>query len=172
MAREGALPAAQVEAVQQSLTTLRRTIGARCVVLANGEGQPLVQVGSVQDLALAPLLAALAEEAAVTLGLDRCLAERVNVSLHHYEGSQYQLFAAVAVDSPLILLVLQQNPSTHPGVVWLFLRRALQEVRGLLGVEGAIRLLGPWGTLPLGGLTEAQARALGLLPEGTEDDNP
>lgn len=167
---EQALPAGQAEAVQQSLTTLWRMTGARWVALANGEGQVLAQTGSAEGLTPGTLLTALAEEAAITAGLERCLAERVNVSLHHYEGGQYQLFAAIAIDAPLMLLVLQRNPSSHPGVVWLFLRRALQEVRGLLGVEGAIRLVGPWGALPLGGLTPAQARALGLLPE--EEENP
>ncbi|HIE37870.1 MAG TPA: response regulator [Anaerolineales bacterium] len=162
-------PFGRAEAVRRALATLRRGTGARCALLVNREGRVIAQAGTVGGLPLAGLLSTLLEEASITARLNRHLEGGADVSLHHYEGRQHQVHAAIAIDAPFMLVLLsQQPPPRRSGVVWLFLRRTLEELRELLGMEGASALSLLSETGPLSSLTPAQARALGLLSEETK----
>ena len=162
---EGALPASSDDwggAVQRALATLRRGAEARCALLVDGTGQVVAQAGTLDGLPKT-VLPLLVEEASITARLHRDLEGGAEVSLHHYEGSRYQVYTAVATDIPFLLIVLsQQTPLRRSGVVWLFLRRALQELRRLPWVEDSLE------ATAFGSLTPSQARALGLLPEESE----
>jgi len=156
-------PAGRTEAVRRTLATLRRGMGARCALLTDAEGQVVIQVGAVEGSSLETVLPLLAGEVSVTSRL-----EGGKASLHHYEAGRYQIYTAVAAEIPLLLAVLsQQTPPHRSGVTWLFLRRALQELRGLLLAEDATS---PMETAMLGGLTMSQAHALGLSPDGPETE--
>jgi two-component system response regulator (stage 0 sporulation protein F) len=159
-------PLGRAEAVQRILATLRQATGARYALLAGREGQVVAQTGIVEGLPVESILSVLMEEASITALLDHHLEGGADISLHHYEGEQYQVYAAVAATGPLLLVVLgQQPPPRRLGVVWLFLRRALREARALLGKRETGPLSPTGGATGFGSLTPDQVRALGLVPE-------
>lgn len=162
--------AGRAETVRRALATLRRGTGIQCALLVDGEGRVLAQSGSVDGLALEALLTALVDEASIVLHLDRDLPGGAEVGLHHYEGGQYQVFVAVTTTPLLLVGVSQQPPPRRLGVIWLFLRRTVQELRELLAVEHTTRPSPLAGEAALGSLTSHQAQALGLLMEESEPE--
>ncbi len=152
-----------METVQQSLATLQRGIGGECVLLAGRHGEVIAQTGIAEDLLMEDLLPLFAEEASLTARLGYSIGDGTGISLHHYEGSQRQIYVGVSSQSHLLLIVIsRQPPPRRLGVIWLFLRRTLQELSRLLSPpeEPAARqgrMASP--------LTSEQARALGLWPE-------
>lgn len=149
-------PSARMERVYQVLSTLRRGIGGQFVLLTNGKGEVIAQTGFVEG-SIEDLLPLLLEEASLTLRVGRNIGDGTGISLHHYEGGQRQIYMGIAGPEPLVLVVVSQHPPPRRlGVVWLFLRRSLQELKTLLeGVSDA----------EAGVLTADQARALGLWSE-------
>lgn len=156
-----------VEEVQRLLATLQRGLGAQCVLLIDGEGRLLTRTGTAGSLSLEEVLPIIAEESALTARLNRSIEGGVGVSLHHYEGARYQVYTAVAADNPFLLVVLSpQSPPRRLGVTWLFLRRTLEELRGLLQAGGVVGAGPAWAeTVAFGSLTPEQAQALGLVSE-------
>lgn len=165
-----ALSPVSAEAVQRALASLRRDTNAQYVSLAARDGSVIADAGSARGLRLESVLKILAEEISIAARLNRSWGKGSVLSLHHYEGRQYEVYAAAAADLPYLLLALtwQRSPA-YSGVIWLFVRRTMQELRSLLRVEmapaeaGAAELGLDVGDL--GGLTPAQAQALGLLAE-------
>jgi len=156
------------ETVRQALATLRRGTGVQCALLVDAEGRVMAQSGSVEGLALEEVLPILVQETTLTRRLDRLLAGGSEISLHHYEGSQYQIYAAVVTAPFLLVAVSQQGPPRRLGVLWLFLRRTIDELRRMLYAGGAARFAGDGSQIVFGSLTSRQAQALGLLPDVAE----
>lgn len=152
-----------METVQQSLSALQRGIGGECVLLAGGQGEVIAQTGIAEDVLMEDLLPLFLEEAALTDRLGCSIGDGTGISLHHYEGSQRQIYVGVASQSRLLLIVVsRQPPPRRLGVVWLFLRRTLQELSRLLSPpQGTAARPGPRA----GSLTPEQVRALGLWEE-------
>jgi CheY-like chemotaxis protein len=131
-------PSGRTEAVRRVLATLRQGTGARCALLVDTEGQVVAQAGTAEGLSLGTILPILVEEVSVTSRVDRRLEGGAEVSLHHYEGKRYQIYAAVATDTPFLLVALSSQASPRrSGVIWLFLRRTLQELRECLWTREA-----------------------------------
>ncbi len=152
-----------METVQQSLATLQRGIGGECVLLAGGQGEVIAQTGIVEDILMEDLIPLFLEEAALTVRLGGSIGDGTGISLHHYEGSQRQIYVGVASHSRLLLIVVSRHPPPRRlGVIWLFLRRTLEELSRLLpSPEEAAARQGR----RTGSLTSEQVRALGLWPE-------
>ena len=150
----------RIAVLQRALTALRRDTVAQCVLLADAEGRRVVQVGTVQSGLLDTVLPVLADEIVVVARLSEAWHEDQVLSLHHYEGADFEVYAASAADTPLLLVVVvPQRPHVQSGVLWLFVRRAMQELRWVIrqGIAEEAEVA------PLGSLTLAQARDLGLL---------
>lgn len=152
-----------METVQRSLATLQRGIGGECVLLADGQGEVIAQTGIAEDILMEELLPLFLEEAALTVRLGRSIGDGTGISLHHYEGNRRQIYVGIASQSRLLLIVVsRQPPPRRLGLIWLFLRRTLQELTRLLPPPE-----GPSArqSIRTGSLTPEQARALGLWPE-------
>ncbi len=148
--------AAKMERVYQVLATLQRGVGGQWALLANGQGNIIAQTGLAEEMVTERLLPLILEEASLTLQMERSLGDGTGVSLHHYEGGQRQIYVGIAGPQPLVLVVISRQAPRRLGVVWLFLRRSLHELRALLeGDPGAETDI----------LTADQARALGLWAE-------
>lgn len=145
-----------MERIQQVLTTLQRGVGGECVLLANGRGEVIAQTGIADETVTEELLPLLLEETTLTQRLGHHIGNGTGMSLHHYEGDRHQIYAGVAAHNSLLLIVVsRQPPPRRLGVVWLFLRRTLQELNRLMPPEyqRASRL------------TPEQARTLGVWQE-------
>lgn len=152
-----------METIQQTLATLQRGIGGECVLLAREQGEMIAQSGIVEDFLVEDLLPILIEGAALTTRLGHHLGDGTGFSLHHFEGDRHQIYMGVAAHRRLLLIVVsRQPPPRRLGVIWLFLRRTLQELSRLLPPPEE-PLAQPGGRASP--LTPEQARALGLLPE-------
>lgn len=152
-----ALPAGCEEPLRRALTTLRRDTMAQCVLLTDREGRVVAEAGSARGTPLRAVLPVLTEEVALTARLAGAWGEPAALGLHHFQGGQTEVYTASAADFPLLLVVAtSQRPVAYSGVVWLFVRRAVQELRWILRGEGG---------QPLLGLTPAQAHALGLFSD-------
>jgi hypothetical protein len=152
-----------METVQQALATLQRGIGGECVLLAGEQGEVIAQTGVAEDILMEDLLPIFIEEAALTVRLGNRIGDGTGISLHHYEGDRHQIYVGVATPSGLLLVVVsRQPPPRRLGVVWLFMRRTLQELSRLLSPpeEPLARRSGRASRL-----TPEQARALGLWLE-------
>ena len=126
-----------MDVVRRTLTALRRSTGAQCALLADPRGEVVAQVGVTEDRLLEAILPVLAEEAELNARMAPHMGEELGASLHHYEGDRYHLHAAI-VPEGFILVVLSRQPAPRRlGTTWLFLRRALRELRALsLGGQG------------------------------------
>lgn len=127
------IPSEVAEGVQRVLAALRRSTTAQGVLLIDGEGQVVAEAGRGPEERLGGLLPVLADEVGVTRRLGGGWAGDPVFSLHYYEGSGGQIYAAAGGDFPYLLVVFTARQGLPPsGVTWLFVRRALQELRALL----------------------------------------
>jgi len=124
------------KALQRALATLRRDTTAQCVILTDGEGRVIAEAGGNRGGVLDDVLSILVREIAVTTSLRQSWDESPVLSLHHYEGGQYEIYAAAAADFPFLLVILTwRKAPAYSGVTWLFVRRTMQELRWLLRPE-------------------------------------
>ncbi len=127
------IPLRLAEGVQRVLVTLRRSTTARSVLLIDRTGRVVAEAGRGSEGRLGDLLLVLADEIGVAQRLEEGWTGEPVVSLHYYEGNDGQVYAAAGGDFPYLLVVLTQRHGLPPsGVTWLFVRRALQELRALL----------------------------------------
>lgn len=127
------IPLSAADQVQQILSTLRRNTTARGVLLVDEMGQIVAEAGTAARRALHPALPALVEEIRVTRELGTLWDRESTLSLHYYEGAEGQVYAAAGGQFPYLLVVMTRRQGLPPsGVTWLFVRRALQELRSLL----------------------------------------
>jgi|YNPNPStandDraft_1061719.scaffolds.fasta_scaffold39732_3 hypothetical protein len=130
---------------------------AQCVLLTDREGHVVAEAGSARGTPLQAVLPVLTEEVTLTARLAEAWGEPSVLGLHHFQGGQAEVYTASAADLPFLLVVVTwQRPVAYSGVVWLFVRRAMQELRWILRGDGG---------QPLLGLTPAQAHALGLFSD-------
>jgi len=127
------IPPDAAEGVQRILVGLRRNTTAQGVLLIDGAGGVVAEAGGATEGTLAAVLPVLGGEIAMTRRLGEGWDEEPVLSLHLYEGNGGQVYAAAAGDFPYLLVVLTRRQGLPPsGVTWLFVRRALQELRALL----------------------------------------
>ena len=134
MSEESArIPLTAADEVQHILSTLRRNTTARGVLLVDEIGQVVAEAGEAARRALQQALPALVDEIRVTQQLGTTWDRDSILSLHYYEGAEGQVYAAAGGQFPYLLLVMTRRQGLPPsGVTWLFVRRALQELRSLL----------------------------------------
>ncbi|HEY76693.1 MAG TPA: response regulator [Thermoflexia bacterium] len=121
------------EAVAERLETLRQEIGARCILLADVQGQRLVEVGDTQGLDTITLLALLAGGIAASMELARRLDDDHALNLNFHEGSRYDLYAATVGDGLFLAIICDREVQpSRIGLVWLYTRRAIEELRSML----------------------------------------
>ena len=115
------------------LAVLRRNTTAQGVLLIDEGGQVVAEAGKGPEERLGTVLPVLADQIGVTQRLEGGWAEEPVFSLHFFEGDGGQIYAAAGSGFPYLLVVFTTRQGLPPsGVTWLFVRRALQELRTLL----------------------------------------
>jgi len=120
--------------IARCLADLRFELGAQCILLADITGQMLAQVGTVEGVDLQVLIALSGGSFATAFELDRYLEEEQALTLNYHEGRRLDIYSAnVNEELFLVLLFDKQQQRSRIGMVWLYTRRTLQQLRALLG---------------------------------------
>jgi ActR/RegA family two-component response regulator len=116
--------------VNRILTALQGNVGARCILLADGEGRCLARAGNIDDLDLTQI-ASLLGGSMTTLDEAGKAVDPADegVNLAFREGKHQDLYA-VNVGAFLLILVIDRGPfSSKMGSVWYAAQKAAGELR-------------------------------------------
>ncbi len=120
-------------AVQQRIESLRIDVRALGVMLLDQSGQLLTECGQHGDFDNTAFLALLGNAMAATNEVVRMLKDQQAFDLLFHEGRNYEIYAARINDQMLLAILLGRNENhSRVGMVWLYLRRAISEIRELL----------------------------------------
>jgi CheY-like chemotaxis protein len=173
-------------AIRKSIEALRQDTNARNVLLLDRSGELLAESGPRGEFDTGAFLAALGNTMVVTNAVSEILGDSSAFDLHFHEGEKYEIYSArVSPQVFLSLLLEREDTNGRIGMVWLYLRRAVTDLRQLLlqsNAETAVTVrtaivvpaksgaavasravLSPSIEDPKAVISYAQAKALGLL---------
>lgn len=127
-----ALAADSLEAVSACLAELRREIGARCVLLADTAGNLIAREGMLDDLDITTLLSLVAGWFAAATAIARYLGDVETTQKNHYEGKTYDIYLFNVDENHFIVSLVDKRSPVRTGMVWLYTKRATQELVDLL----------------------------------------
>ena len=130
---EPSLTDRQLERMTQRLHDLWYEAGAHSVLLANTAGALLVRAGINEGFDAAELIELLRGSFDVPAALARQWHEERAINLLYHEGVRFDLYVA-NIDAHLLVVMAfdrRQGP-TRIGVVWLYLKRAVQDLQNTL----------------------------------------
>jgi len=138
MAGSLVLSSERLERLTQRLNDLRYEVGAQCVLLADVSGQLLAQVGMAEGLEPAALVKPLGNRFAAEFEINRQLHEDRSFNLHYHEGTRYDIYSS-NVGSQLFLTLLfdRRMGASRIGMVWLYTKRAIQDLLSVIASEAA-----------------------------------
>ncbi len=121
------------EQLTNRIEALRMDIGARAAVLADTTGRIIVSTGSIDKVELSSMMALLGGTVAASI----TLAERLNSArprhLSYFEGPPYDLYAVNLNHNYFLTSIFdRRKEASRIGLVWLYTRRALEELFDLL----------------------------------------
>lgn len=121
------------EAIAQHLASLRHDVGARCILLANMQGQQLTEVGDTQGLDVTTLLALLAGGFAATGELAQQFGDGKALNLNFHEGSHHDIYSANVGDNLFLTILYDRRvKASRVGIVWLYTRRVIEDLLAIL----------------------------------------
>ena len=155
----------------RALTNLRFEVNAQCILLASVAGQLLTYVGEAEGLDLPTLVSLVAGSFAATFEMAHYLGEKRATMLHYHEGQSYDVYCSNVDDNLFIVLLFdKQRQESRIGMVWLYVRRALQRlqelINGLEPIEADQVLDADFGALLSDSLDQL------LAPQRAEGDAP
>ncbi len=122
-----------LRAIQQRMESLRLDLAALGVLLLDQSGQLLTETGRRGDFDTNAFLALLGNAMAAANEVAHMLKDQAAFDLHFHEGGKYEIYTVRISDQVFLCLVLARNgASSRIGMVWLYLRRAITELRELL----------------------------------------
>jgi len=127
------LPDEQFDEIARCLANLRFELGAQCVLLADIYGHMLAHAGTIDGVNLQVLISLGGGTFAAAYELARHLHEEDALTLNYHEGKRLDIYAA-SVNENLFLFLLfdKRQQSSRIGMVWLYTRRMLQQLRALI----------------------------------------
>jgi DNA-binding response OmpR family regulator len=128
-----ALSSESFEAIAQQLESLHYDIGARCIFLADMQGQRLAEAGDTEGLDTATLLALLAGGFATSGELARQFGGGEAANLNFHESPRYEIYSANVGDDLFLAIVYDRRVQTSRiGIVWLYTRRTIKHLLATL----------------------------------------
>ena len=122
-----------LNAIQQRLNALLNDTGALCVLLPDWSGQLLVECGSRSGAESDVLFALLGNSMAAATEVARLLHEEDGFDLQYHEGKHYEVYAAMVSETIFIALLFDRRMGGNRiGLVSLYMRRAIEDLRSLL----------------------------------------
>lgn len=120
-------------AIQKRMEGLRLDVAALGVMLLDQSGQLLTEAGQRGDFDTDTFLALLGNAMAASNEVAHMLKDEDAFDLHFHEGGRYEIYTVRITDQVFLCLVLSRHGgSSRIGMVWLYLRRAITDLRELL----------------------------------------
>ena len=123
------LSAQSFEIIAGKLESLKYDLGAMCILLADMQGQLLVNVGNTEGLELSTLLALLSGGFVTSAEIARQYGNGESLNLHFHEGSRYEMYSTNVGDGLFIAILYDRHVQTSRiGMVWLYTRRTVEDL--------------------------------------------
>jgi CheY-like chemotaxis protein len=127
------------KALHDCLSDLRFEVGAQYVLLADIFGELVAEVGVTTELDTATLVSLLAGSYSTTFEMARQLGESRSFNLNFHKGERYDIYSSNVGDNFFLVILLdgQVGPS-RVGMVWLYAKRAIEKLLGIMAQEEGI----------------------------------
>ena len=162
-----------LQALQKRLEQLRADTGALNVLLPDWSGQLLVECGQQRESHTDVLLALLGNSMAAATEVARRLNEEDGFDLHYHEGKHFEVYAAMLSDTIFLALLFDRRAGgSRIGLVSLYMRRAMEDLRGLLS-NALLEPSQAWGLQPdlASAMRDALDDSFDLAPPGNRPSN-
>ena len=124
------LPEGHASVLYDRLEELRREVGAQCVLAATATGSLVARAGVPSGLDLDPLLRLATGNFAASSAMVHYLGGIHSGNLTYYEGAGHDVYMANVGDDLFLLLIFDRRIQTSRiGIVWLYARRAVENLR-------------------------------------------
>ena len=128
-----ALSRDRLERMTQRLSDLRFEVGAQCILLAEMNGRLLAEIGLTDSLSPVELADLMSGGFDSLFQVARHLHEGRAFNLTYHEGVRYDIYAANVGDRLFLTLVFDRRQgASRIGMVWLYTKRAIQDLLELL----------------------------------------
>ncbi|MCX7839106.1 MAG: response regulator [Anaerolineae bacterium] len=122
-----------LRAIQARMERLRTDVEALGALLFDQSGQLLTHTGQSGEFDATAFRALLGNTMSAASELGHILQDDETFDLHFHEGKQYEVYATqISAQVFLALLIERQSSASRIGMVWLYLRRAIAELRALV----------------------------------------
>ena len=126
----------RLERLTHRLTDLRYEVNAQCILLADITGQLITSVGLTDEVAPPTLTALMGGRFAADFEITRHLREDRSFNLHYHEGVRYDIYSTNVGDQLFLALVFDRRMgASRIGMVWLYTKRAIQDLLNLVASE-------------------------------------
>ncbi len=123
----------RLERITQRLSDLRFEVGAQCILLADMDGRLLAEIGLTDSLSPVELTELMSGGFDRLFRVARHLHEGHAFNLTYHEGVRYDIYAANVGDRLFLTLVFDRRQgASRIGMVWLYTKRAIQDVLELV----------------------------------------
>jgi DNA-binding response OmpR family regulator len=123
----------RLERITQRLSDLRFEVGAQCILLAGMDGRLLAEIGLTDGLSPVELTELMSGGFDRLFGVASHLHEGHAFNLAYHEGVRYDIYAANVGDRLFLTLVFDRRQgASRIGMVWLYTKRAIQDLLELV----------------------------------------
>ena len=125
--------AADLERAVQRLQDLRFEVGAQVVWLADRAGQVLAEAGMIERVVPGEMVDVVNRSFDSSLQLVQQLREDRSFNLVYHEGARFDIYSSNIDHERFIVLVFDRRQGPNRiGIVWLYTKRAVQDLYNLL----------------------------------------
>ena len=125
--------AANLERAIQRLQDLRFEVGAQVVWLADRAGRVLAEAGMIERVVPGEMVEVVNRSFDSSLQLVQQLREDRSFNLVYHEGARFDIYSSNIDHERFIVLVFDRRQGPNRiGIVWLYTKRAVQDLYNLL----------------------------------------
>ena len=129
---------ADLEQAIQRLQDLRFEVGAQVVWLADRAGRVLAEAGMIERVVPGEMVEVVNRSFDSSLQLVQQLREDRSFNLVYHEGARFDIYSSNIDHERFIVLVFDRRQGPNRiGIVWLYTKRAVQDLHTLLVHEEA-----------------------------------
>ncbi len=130
------LTSEQLDKITQRLSDLRYEVGAQCILLSDYLSRVLGEVGFTENINSDHVVALMTGGFDRSTKLAQSLREDRSFNLNYHEGTRYDIYAANVSERFFVTLIFDRRQgASRVGMVWLYTKRAVQDLLSLIGNE-------------------------------------